>query len=134
MFCYFCVCLKEVGTSIKMVLYHLNCCFCFLLIFRYRKYYNLWAYDKVAVCDKFVNRGVPLVKLDEKFTFYANVIEELHQSPTYKDVQCIRINLKPLLNIISEHAAQWRNTLGDLLASKTRSNMTLMRQEIAVSI
>ncbi|KAM7359342.1 dynein heavy chain at 89D isoform 2-T2 [Cochliomyia hominivorax] len=97
---------------------------------KFRKYYNLWAFDKEAICEKYVNSGVPLVQLDEKFTFYANIMDELHQLPTYYDVQCIRINLKPLLEAICQHAQQWCTILGEKLAQRTIANMDKMRFEI----
>ena len=81
-----------------------------------------------------MNRGVPLVQLDEKFTFYANIVDELQQLPTYYDVQCIRINLKPLLDTICQHALQWRTKLGEKLAERTVINMDKMRLEIKVSM
>ncbi|XP_058981464.1 dynein axonemal heavy chain 10-like [Musca domestica] len=97
---------------------------------KFRKYYNLWAFDKETICEKYVDRGVPLVQLDEKFTFYANIMNELQQLPTYYDVQCIRINLKPLLDSICHHAQQWCTKLGEKLAQRTVANMDRMRLEI----
>lgn len=35
----------------------------------------------------------------------------------------IRINLRPLIKNISEHAIEWRNTLGNILSERTRANM-----------
>ncbi|XP_037827971.1 dynein heavy chain 10, axonemal-like, partial [Lucilia sericata] len=99
---------------------------------KFRKYYNLWAFDKETICEKYVNRGVPLVQLDEKFTFYANIMDELQHLPTHYDVQCIRINLKPLLDTICQHAQQWRTKLGEKLAERTIANMDKMRFEIKV--
>uniref|UniRef100_A0A1I8PAD1 Dynein-1, subspecies f n=1 Tax=Stomoxys calcitrans TaxID=35570 RepID=A0A1I8PAD1_STOCA len=97
---------------------------------KFRKYYNLWAFDKETICEKYVDRGVPLVQLDEKFTFYANIMNELQQLPTYYDVQCIRINLRPLLDTICHHAQQWCTKLGEKLAQRTVANMDKMRLEI----
>ncbi|KAI8122976.1 axonemal, Dynein heavy chain 10 [Lucilia cuprina] len=99
---------------------------------KFRKYYNLWAFDKETICEKYVNRGVPLVQLDEKFTFYANIMDELQHLPKHYDVQCIRINLKPLLDTICQHAQQWRTKLGEKLAERTIANMDKMRFEIKV--
>uniref|UniRef100_A0A1A9X2M2 Uncharacterized protein n=1 Tax=Glossina brevipalpis TaxID=37001 RepID=A0A1A9X2M2_9MUSC len=98
--------------------------------FLFRKYYNLWAFDKETICDKFVDRGVPLVQLDEKFAFYANIIEELQQLPTTFNIQCIRLNLKPLLDSICQHAQEWCTTLGEKLAAKNVKNIDKMRLEI----
>uniref|UniRef100_A0A1B0C4S3 Uncharacterized protein n=1 Tax=Glossina palpalis gambiensis TaxID=67801 RepID=A0A1B0C4S3_9MUSC len=108
-----------------MFRYRYCCYFC-----RFRKYYNLWAFDKETICDKFVDRGVPLVQLDEKFAFYANIIEELQQLPTAFNIQCIRLNLKPLLDSICQHAQEWCTTLGEKLAAKNVKNIDKMRLEI----
>uniref|UniRef100_A0A1A9ZFQ5 Dynein heavy chain tail domain-containing protein n=1 Tax=Glossina pallidipes TaxID=7398 RepID=A0A1A9ZFQ5_GLOPL len=99
-------------------------------VMKFRKYYNLWAFDKETICDKFVDRGVPLVQLDEKFAFYANIIEELQQLPTAFNIQCIRLNLKPLLDSICQHAQEWCTTLGEKLAAKNVKNIDKMRLEI----
>ncbi|XP_055846772.1 dynein axonemal heavy chain 10 isoform X2 [Episyrphus balteatus] len=97
---------------------------------RFKKFYGLWSYDKVAICEKFVNSGAPLVQFDEKFTFFAKVIHELRQSPTYCDVRCIRIDVKPIIECLCEHALEWKNTLGEILANKTRRKMTILKDEI----
>lgn len=108
--------------------------FLLLITYRFKKYYNLWAFDKEAICEKYVSRGVTLVQLDEKFTFYANIMDELQQLPTYYDIQCIRINLKPLMDTICQHAQQWRTLLGEKLAERTTANTDIMRLEIKVCI
>lgn len=80
-------------------------------------------YDKNAICEKFVNRGLPLVKLDEKFLFYTQIVEDLENHKPHFDIKSVRINLKPLIKNISEHAIEWRNTLGNILSERTRANM-----------
>lgn len=73
-----------------------------------------------------------MVQIDEKFTFYANIIQEMGQSITYKDVECLRINVKPILASICEHALQWKTILGEKLSQKTKENMVKLRNEIQV--
>ncbi|XP_055909296.1 LOW QUALITY PROTEIN: dynein axonemal heavy chain 10 [Eupeodes corollae] len=97
---------------------------------RFKKFYGLWSFDKAAISERFVNSGVPLVQFDEKFTFFAKVIDELRQSETYCDVRCIRINVKPILESLGELALDWKTTLGEILATKTRNKMIELRNEI----
>lgn len=56
------------------------------------------------------------------------------QSITYKDVECLRINVKPILASICEHALQWKTILGEKLSKKTKDNMVKLRNEIQVCI
>lgn len=88
----------------------------------------------MAIAEKFINRGMPLVTLDEKFTFFANIIEEIQMMPPYWNARSIRINLKKLMDSISQHAQQWRSTLGELLAKRTAENIVSLRNEIKVSM
>lgn len=104
-----------------------------IVFVRFRKYYNLWAYDKGTICDKFVNRKVPLMQIDEKFTFYANIIEELQHTPNFLDVECMRINLRPLVDTICHHAQEWITTLGEKLAISTAAAIDVIRNDINVS-
>lgn len=50
----------------------------------------MWTFDKVAICERFVNKGLPLIRLDEKFLFYMQVISELEKHRPYHDVRAIR--------------------------------------------
>ncbi|XP_055373636.1 dynein axonemal heavy chain 10 [Condylostylus longicornis] len=99
---------------------------------KFRNFRNLWMYDKITLCEKFINRGLPLIQIDEKFRFYSNIIQELNRSQTYSDVKCIRINLKPLTNCISEHALEWKNTLGEILAARNKQAMITLEEEFGV--
>lgn len=57
---------------------------------RWTKYQTMWMYDKVAICERFVNKGLPLIRLDEKFLFYMQVISQLENHKPYHDVRAIR--------------------------------------------
>lgn len=97
---------------------------------RWRKYQALWKYDKVLICEKFVNLNLPLVRLDEKFLFYTQTVEDLRKAKTYYDVKGIRINLQPLIDSICEHATDWRNTLGRILAERTQQNLIALKEHV----
>ncbi|GAB0094127.1 Dynein heavy chain [Sergentomyia squamirostris] len=43
-----------------------------------------------------------------------------------------RINLRPLIESIKCHAIEWKNTLGNILAERTRNNMFQLRNQIKI--
>lgn len=73
------------------------------------------------------------MQIDEKFTFYANIIEELQHTPNFLDVECMRINLRPLVDTICHHAQEWITTLGEKLAISTAAAIDVIRNDINVS-
>ncbi|CRL07346.1 CLUMA_CG020322, isoform A [Clunio marinus] len=96
---------------------------------RWHKYKSLWMNDKNVVCDKYLNRGISLVRLDEKFIFFTQIINDLENVKPYHDMKSIRINLRPLIHAIIEHAVEWRNTLGNMLSDRTSVEMVAMNSE-----
>ncbi|KAL7729890.1 hypothetical protein ACLKA6_014739 [Drosophila palustris] len=99
-------------------------------VVQFRKYFNLWAYEKDVICQKFVERQVTLVEIDEKFTFYSTIVTTLKQMRKYHTVRCVRINLSPLLESIIQHAKEWCTILGEELLRYVNENMRSMRNEI----
>lgn len=91
-------------------------------------------YDKKVVCDKYLNRRIPLVRLDEKFIFFTQIINDLESVKPYYDIKSIRINLQPLIRAIIEHAVEWRNTLGNMVRDRTSVEMVTMNVEFKVNI
>lgn len=89
--------------------------------------------DKKVVCDKYLNRGIPLVRLDEKFIFFTQIINDLENVKPFHDIKSIRINLRPLIHAIIEHAVEWRNTLGNMLSDRTSVEMVSMHGEFKVN-
>lgn len=90
-------------------------------------------YDKNVVCDKYLNRGIPLVRLDEKFIFFTQIINDLENVKPHHDIKSIRINLRPLIHAIIEHAVDWRNTLGNMLSDRNSVEMVTMNGEFKVN-
>ncbi|SPP80284.1 dynein heavy chain 10, axonemal [Drosophila guanche] len=97
---------------------------------QFRKYFNLWAYEKSFICQKFVQRQVTLIEIDEKFTFYSAIVETMASMRKHHDVKCVRINLKPLLESITQHAQEWCTILGEELLLHVNESMRAMRSEI----
>lgn len=88
-------------------------------------------YDKVTVCEKFVNRGIPsLVKIDEKFLFYSEIIDKLRKHTTHYTIMSVRINLKPLIDGICEHAIEWQTVLGEILSERTNQNIMQLKDHL----
>lgn len=73
---------------------------------------------------------MPLAQTDEKFIFYTQIVNDLESLKPYYDIKSIRINLQPLIKSIINHAVEWRNTLGNILAEKTRKNMMDIKDHI----
>nr|XP_031841739.1 dynein heavy chain 10, axonemal [Nomia melanderi] len=96
---------------------------CSYYLHRWKKYSNLWAFDKKLAAEKFAATSPTLFQYDEKFTFYENILEELNDIDSHYDVYCIRINLHLLLSGIEKHAEEWKQVLGDFLLSQTVEGM-----------
>uniref|UniRef100_A0A6E8V0M9 Dynein heavy chain 10, axonemal n=1 Tax=Anopheles coluzzii TaxID=1518534 RepID=A0A6E8V0M9_ANOCL len=96
----------------------------------WQKYRNLWMYEKMSVCEKFLNQNVSLAQLDEKFIYYTQIVNELERHKPFHDIKSIRVNLKPLIRGIVDHAVEWRNTLGNILAERTRQQMIELHEHM----
>lgn len=90
--------------------------------------------DKTVICTKFVNRGLPLVRVDEQFLHYTNIVERMDAAARYHDIGPIRINLHSLISSIRTHAIDWKSTLGGILAEKTVRRTKSLRDHMAVSL
>lgn len=99
-------------------------------LLRWRKYQNLWLYDKSKICERFVGRNASLARLDEKFLFYSQLVSELRLARPYQDLRGMRINLQPLIDAICEHAIDWSTTLGRILNERTYANLIAMKEHI----
>lgn len=96
---------------------------CVRRLVRWRKYRNLWVYDKNSTCDKFSSKNPILSDYDEKFSFYAQVSSELAELVPYEDVCCVRLNLQPIIESVQNHCEGWKEALGNRLAENTRQAM-----------
>ncbi|XP_050088792.1 dynein axonemal heavy chain 10 [Anopheles aquasalis] len=112
---------QTVQNLVTEVLCYLKC---------WHKYRNLWMYEKMSVCEKFLNQNVSLAQLDEKFIYYTQIVNELERHKPFHDIKSIRVNLKPLIKGIVDHAVEWRNTLGNILAERTRQRMIELNDHV----
>ncbi|GLH10284.1 Uncharacterized protein GBIM_15220 [Gryllus bimaculatus] len=90
---------------------------------RWKRYQNLWLYDKHRITELFASRNPPLRAYDEMFFYYENVIQECKKLDLYIDVNCVRINSIPVIEAIVEHALQWKYQYGSCLAAQAREKM-----------
>ncbi|XP_058060896.1 dynein axonemal heavy chain 10 [Anopheles bellator] len=112
---------QTVQNLVTEVLGYLKC---------WQKYRNLWMYEKMSVCEKFLNQNVSLAQLDEKFIYYTQIVNELERHKPFHDIKSIRVNLRPLIKGIVDHAVEWRNTLGNILAERTRKRMIELNDHV----
>ena len=96
---------------------------CVRRLMRWRKYRNLWIYDKNLTCDKFCSKNPVLSDYDEKFSFYAQVSSELTELVPYEDVYCVRLNLQPIIDSVQNYCIGWKEALGIRLSENTREAM-----------
>lgn len=57
---------------------------------RWKKYSNLWSFDKNLAGEKFAATNPTVFQYDEKFTFYDNILEELKDIDYHHDFYCVR--------------------------------------------
>ncbi|KYN03638.1 Dynein heavy chain 10, axonemal, partial [Cyphomyrmex costatus] len=103
---------------------------CWRYLYRWKKYSNLWSFDKKLACEKFVSTKPTLLQYDERFTFYEGILEELEDMSSYFDINSIRLNLKPLLSGIERQAKEWKQVLGNYLLSDTVLAMGKLKTQI----
>lgn len=96
----------------------------------WRRYKNLWSFDKEKTCELFLEQNAVLAKYDEKLVFYMNIIKELGEKESFTDIGCIRVNQRPLMNAICDHALQWKNILGEMLANDTKTKMDTFKKDM----
>ncbi|XP_072767433.1 LOW QUALITY PROTEIN: dynein axonemal heavy chain 10-like [Anoplolepis gracilipes] len=105
---------------------------CWQYLYRWKKYSNLWSFDKNLVCEKFAATKPTVVQYDEKFTFYENILEELQDMSSYYDISSVRLNLTPLLSNIECQAKEWKQVLGNYLLSDTMQAINQLKTQIDI--
>lgn len=73
---------------------------CNRYLLKWKQYSNLWTLDKQVMGEKFAAANPTLQQYDEKFCFYASIIEELDDMPDYFDIFSIRYLINVSDNII----------------------------------
>lgn len=101
-------------------------------MYRWQKYQHLWAFDKNLSCEKYIQKHEQIHKYDEKFFFFEDVIADLDRHAKFVDVGAIRVNLRPIIRQVQDHAQEWKNSLGQCIATKTRMNMYDLKNQIEV--
>ncbi|KAK2587900.1 hypothetical protein KPH14_003996 [Odynerus spinipes] len=103
---------------------------CWRYLQRWKKYSNLWTFDKKLAGEKFASTKPTLLQYDEKFTFYGGILEELEDMARYIDICSVRVNLEPLMRGIEQHAMEWKQVLGDFLLTDTIQGMKEFKEQI----
>lgn len=52
----------------------------------------------------------------------------------FVDVGAIRVNLRPIIQQIQDHAQEWKNILGRCILFKTRMNMHELKNQVEVGL
>lgn len=99
---------------------------------RWKKYHILWTKDKKTTIEKLIQSDPPLSTYDDKFLFYADIITKLKEESDFLDIGPMRLNKRPLLNQISEHAHKWKLMLGEKLIDTIRIEMLEFKGQLDV--
>nr|XP_034835442.1 dynein heavy chain 10, axonemal [Maniola hyperantus] len=97
---------------------------------KWQKYQHLWAFDKNLSCEKYIQKHEQIQKYDEKFFFFEDIIADLNNHVNFVDIGAVRVNLRPIIQQVQGHAQEWKNILGQCIASKTRMNMYDLKNQI----
>ncbi|KAL4712607.1 hypothetical protein ACJJTC_007202 [Scirpophaga incertulas] len=97
---------------------------------KWHKYQHLWAFDKQLSCEKYIQKHEQIFKYDEKFFFFEDIITDLDKHVKFVDVGAIRVNLRHIIAQVQGHAQEWKNILGQCIASKTKMNMSELKNQI----
>ncbi|XP_056647538.1 dynein axonemal heavy chain 10 [Diorhabda sublineata] len=97
---------------------------------KWKRYKNLWSYDKVSTCEKLIQKTTNLSVFDEKFMFYLEIVRNIYNFNPLKNVESIQLNLRPLLDTIVEHCLEWKTILGRLIDEDTEAKMMEMKEKI----
>lgn len=95
---------------------------------KWKRYRNLWSFDKNLICERFLAKYSQLDKYDDKFTFYDNIIQEMTENKEYSNIGSIRLNLRPLFDIIAVHAVEWKTILGEQLTKIVKTKMITLKE------
>lgn len=63
---------------------------CWGYLQKWKKYSNLWTFDKIVAGEKFASTKPTLRQYDEKFTFYGGILEELDDMAHNIDISSVR--------------------------------------------
>lgn len=95
---------------------------------RWKRYRNLWSFDKTLVCERFLAKYSQLDKIDDKFTFYDNIIQEMRENRDYSNIGSIRLNLRPLYDSVAMHSEEWKVVLGQQITTLVKGKMMTLKE------
>ena len=70
---------------------------------------------------------------DESLQKYVNIERELDSKVKFKLINCLRLNLEPLVCTLQDYAKSWINDLGALLHEQCKLQMHELKAELDVS-
>ncbi|KAF9424732.1 hypothetical protein HW555_000033, partial [Spodoptera exigua] len=121
--------INDITLLIQDTIFRLTSDICTYIV-KWQKYSHLWSYDKHLSCEKYVQKYDQIFKYDEKFFFFEDIINDLDDHVKFVDIGAIRVNLRPVIQQIQDHAQEWKNILGDCIASNTRASMYDLKTQI----
>nr|XP_049701305.1 dynein axonemal heavy chain 10 [Helicoverpa armigera] len=121
--------INDITLLIQDTIFRLTTDIC-TYITKWQKFSHLWSFDKNLSCEKYVQKYDQIYKYDEKFFFFEDIINDLHAHVKFVDIGAIRVNLRPVIKQVQDHAEEWKTILGACIATKTRTSMHDLKTQL----
>ena len=93
----------------------------------WKKYKNLWKYDKKSTCNKFLERLPSCVDFDAKLLYYSLLERQIEDREFTSNFKCIELSLSPLKTTLLNETQEWINCLGKLLEKTAKEELTKLQ-------
>ena len=89
----------------------------------WKKYRNLWKFDKTNTCSKFLERQPSCVDFDAKLLYYSLLERQIAQRENTTNFNCLQITLKPIKASLLNETHEWIICLGKLLEETAKEEL-----------
>ena len=94
-----------------------------LYLSSWKKYKNLWKYDKKSTCNKFLERLPSCVDFDAKLLYYSLLERQIEDREFTSNFKCIELSLRPIKKTLLNETHEWINCLGKLLEKTAKEEL-----------
>ena len=89
----------------------------------WKKYRNLWKFDKTNTCSKFLERLPSCVDFDAKLLYYSLLERQIAQREDTTNYNCLQVALNPIKASLLGETHEWINCLGKLLEETAKEEL-----------
>ena len=96
----------------------------------WKKYKNLWKFDKKNTCGKFLERNPSCVDFDEKLLIYSLLERQIKWRERQISFQCMQVSLLPLVETLLSETQQWIKSVGKLLEKTAKEELNNLQGKL----